>query len=53
MDNKESIIIKCQRCKKEWKYKGKKLKYYKIISQYTCCPYCRTTVKIKEIIEEK
>ena len=43
-------MIKCQRCKHEWEYKGKKKnnKY----PQYVSCPKCRTSVKLEEAKNE-
>lgn len=38
--------LRCQKCKREWNYKGEK-KYY------TSCPDCKTSVKIKEKKENK
>lgn len=35
------MILKCQRCKHEWEYKGQK-------KWFTSCPECKTSVKIKE-----
>lgn len=44
--------LKCLRCKKIWNYKGSiKPKDY---PQYTCCPRCKTSVKIQnETIDSK
>ncbi|MGI9012487.1 MAG: hypothetical protein ACR2F1_15055, partial [Nitrososphaeraceae archaeon] len=33
------ILLLCQRCKHEWKYKGTN-------PYITTCPYCRTTVTV-------
>lgn len=38
--------LKCQRCGKEWEYKGKS-KYF------TSCPQCKTSVKVTRIKMDK
>ena len=35
------VKLKCQRCKKEWEYKGDN-------KFYATCPDCKTSVKIKK-----
>jgi len=37
----KKMKLKCQRCGREWDYKGKK-------KWFTSCPDCKTSVKIKE-----
>lgn len=41
------LKLKCQRCLKEWEYKGKKKVHEKYLT-YVACPRCRTSVKLKE-----
>ena len=38
--------LKCNRCEKEWEYKGEVIPN-KSYPQYTSCPRCKTSVKIK------
>lgn len=38
--------LKCLRCKKEWDYNGE-IKPTNNYPQYTSCPRCKTSVKIK------
>lgn len=37
--------LKCQKCKKEWDYKG-------LNKYYATCPDCKTSVKIREKEDE-
>lgn len=37
--------LKCNRCKKEWEYKGNIIP--KEYPQYTSCPRCKTSIKIQ------
>ena len=39
---------KCKRCKWEWEYTGHKLEKKSKYAQYTGCPKCYTSVKLKQ-----
>jgi predicted Zn-ribbon and HTH transcriptional regulator len=40
-ERNKMIPLKCKKCGKKWKYKGKK-------KFYTTCPDCKTSVKITQ-----
>ena len=40
-EEKEGIELKCQKCKKEWTYKGNN-------EYYATCPDCHSSVKIPQ-----
>jgi Zn finger protein HypA/HybF involved in hydrogenase expression len=43
--------LKCNRCKKEWEYKGK-ITPNKEYPQYTSCPRCKSSVKIEKVSKD-
>ena len=45
--------VKCQRCDNEWDYTGDKIKLIEKYPQYVACSKCKTSVKLKEIENEK